>query len=123
MSAIDGCRNLSPSSAAAWTTIATIVDSERISWVTRRSAPLRLSSFVLMSSPSETARLARMRAENPAARLMSQNRCGVSGVVMDTGSGRRRRGAYGVSKTGVGEGGGGGGARGGDRVTVGGPGG
>ncbi len=74
MSASEGCRNWSPSSAVACTTIATIVDRDRTSCVTSRSDWRPLSSFVLISSPSETARLARMSATKPAARLVIQNR-------------------------------------------------
>ncbi len=44
------------------------------SCVERRSGPLRRSSLVLISRPSDTARLARIRAAKPAARLVIQNR-------------------------------------------------
>ena len=74
MSAIDGCRNESPSSDTPWTTSATIVASASVSCAARRSVVLPLSSLVLISSPIETARLASTRAANPAARLVIQNR-------------------------------------------------
>ena len=74
---------MSPSSARPWTTIATIVASDRISCSGQQvGAPRRRSSLVLISRPSETARLASTRATIPAARLVIQNRWGVALVVM-----------------------------------------
>src|SRR5690349_21689280 len=82
MSATEGCRNLSPSSVAPCTTIATIVDSERISCATRRSGPRPFSQRVPISNPTHTARLAVTSATDPAARLVIQNSWGLGSVAM-----------------------------------------
>src|SRR5262249_9611931 len=89
-------------SETAWTTSAIIVASDSASCVTRRSAPQRLSSFVLISNPSDTARLAIRSAAIPAARDVIQNRWGVRFVCMRPVSGRRRSGSSGAYKPRVG---------------------
>src|SRR4051794_1581969 len=69
-----GLRKLSPSSAAAWTTIATIVAIESASCATRRSGPRPFSSLPPMSRPAPTPTLENSSASVPAARLVIQKR-------------------------------------------------
>src|SRR5947209_15505993 len=94
MSATLGCRNVSPSRQAAWTTTATIVASESASCVTRRSGPRRLKSLRLMVRPKPTAALENSSAAVPAARLVIQKRWSwviavFTEITVPAGAGRR----------------------------------
>ena len=77
MSAMLGRRKLSPSSATAWTTSATIVASDSASWRWRRSGR-PLTSLPPKRRPTQTARLDSSSAAVPAARLVIQKRCSVT---------------------------------------------
>ena len=88
MSARLGCRKLSPSSATACTTMATMVAIESASWMARRSGPRPLISLPPMLRPTPTATLEKSSASVPAARLVIQNRWSLT-VVASTAAAPR----------------------------------
>ena len=82
MSKTIGWRNWSPSSAAPWTAIATIVARESASCRAFASPPrpLRGPPRPLINSPARDRALERTSAAVPAARLVIQKRCGPAEV-------------------------------------------